>query len=96
MHRDIFRLQLGNNRHLIENLPIREVHIYLVGKMLVTSNITSKFGYNAIFSNLGFLRSKTQLTSDITSKVRILRAGTNLSACFRTSASSLVKRNIKY
>ena len=60
MHRDIFRLQLTNNRRLIENLPPWQNVIY--------------FGYNV--------------------KFRILRAGTNGSACFRTSASSVVKCNI--
>ena len=57
MHRDIFRLLLKAE---IKNLP-----------PLFTSDITSKFGNSAIFLNLRFLRRKTQLTSDITSKVRI-------------------------
>ena len=37
-----------------------------------TSYITSKIGYSALISILCFLLSKTQFTSDITSKVRIL------------------------
>ena len=52
MHRDILRLQFKAE---IENLPPpwkNAIH----------------FGYIAIFSNLRFLRRKTLLTSDITSK----------------------------
>ena len=43
----------------------------LLGRTQFTSDITSKFGYSAIFSNLRFIRSKKQFTSDITSKGRI-------------------------
>ena len=64
MHRNTFRFQLTNNRHLIENLPP-------FGKTQFTSDITSKLGYSGIVSNLRFLRSKTQLTSDLKLKVRI-------------------------
>ena len=61
MHRDIFRLQLANNRRLIKNLPPPWLNA-------ITSDITSKFGYGAIFSNLRFLLSKTQFISDIVVK----------------------------
>ena len=43
MHREIFRLQLPNNTHLIEN--------YLLGKTQFTSDLTSKFAYSAVFRN---------------------------------------------
>ena len=43
-----------------------------------------------------YFRSKTRLTSDITLNVQIKRAGTNGSACFQTSAYSLVECNFKY
>ena len=59
-----------------------EVRIWRAGIML------------ALFSILRVLLMKTQMTLDIMSKVPMSRAGTNESACFGTSASSLVKRNI--
>ena len=40
--------------------------------MLLTSDMTSNFVFSAIFLTLCFLRSKTQFTTDITSKVRIV------------------------
>ena len=74
MHRDTFCLRLlTNNSRLIGNLtPWQNPFI---------SEITLKFGYSAKFSNLRFLFSKTQFTSDITSNVRFLD-GTNRSTFF--------------
>ena len=63
MHRDNFRLELANNRRIIQNC--------VFGKTQFPSDITPKFDYSAIFSNFRFLRGKTHFTSDITSKVRI-------------------------
>ena len=74
---------------LIKKVSKHQKGAFSAGKTL------QKFRYNvetnAFFRSYGF-SVKHKITSDITSEDRIERGGTT--ACFRTSACSLVKRNL--
>ena len=85
VHQDILRLESGNRRSLPPPWLNAIFFRYIV-----------KFGYCETFPNFSFLHRNTQLYPEKTSKIQIQRAGTNGNACFRTSASALVKRNTKF